>query len=134
MNKQEIIDTKRICREILVSKMLDYVRQHGRPVMSQEREVFDLSDGGRYTMLVDLRENPRKCFSIDFHRQRENYSVECLYIGKDDDGEEHLMSYCFYNWGPVYDDRWSEGDHEYMNREPLEYVVGVASALEAIEA
>lgn len=150
MKKEELKEFQYLCQKMLVSKMLDYVREHGEDVTDYERNEFGLEDDEdcKITKVLNFVDNGGCCFSLpngvnideefecddllEFQLKTENYitfyAVQCLYI-EEFNGTEYLMSYSLYNGGLRFLDDLSEPDHQSMLNESLEYVTMIANAI-----
>ena len=130
MKTKEITEMQRMCQVLLVGKLLDYVRLHGREVTDYDRNEFGLEDSkdSRVTRVLNLFDNGGCCFTLQHGSVFTTYAVHCLYV-EEYRGTEYLMSYSLYNEGTEYDEDESEPDHESMLNESLAYVSRIADAV-----
>lgn len=129
MKTTEIKAMQQTCKELLIGKMLDYVRQHGEPVTVCHRHIFGLDDSdGKTLRVLDFYNDGGCVFTLNRGGCWETYAVQCLYT-VEHEGEEYLMSYCLYNEGMEYDEDMSDSDHESMFNEPLAYVNAIADRI-----
>ena len=151
MKQKELEGFHYLCKEMLVSKMLDFVRENGEDVTDYDRNEFGLEDedGCKITKVLNLVDDGGCYFAlpnstnIDVDYECEDvldlelniegrytfYAVQCLYIEENAFGEEHLMSYSLYNGGLRFLDDLSDPDHASMLNDSLEYVSMVANVL-----
>ena len=151
MKKDEIKDILYTSKGLIVSKLLDYVRQHGTDVTDYERNAFGLDDEdeckiskvlnfaddkGCYFSLpnrANIEEEYNQETAFDLLMRLEEkftfYAVQCLYVMEDRYGREYLMSYCLFNGGVRFLDDLSEPSHESMLNEPIEYVSMIADVV-----
>ena len=130
MKKEELKDFKYLCQQMLVSKMLEYVREHGEDVTDYERNEFGLEDGEDYqvTKVLNFFDNGGCVFTLNQGSYFVTHAVLCLYI-EEFQGKEYLMSYSLYNEGTEYDSDKSEPDHDSLLNDSFEYVTMIANAI-----
>jgi len=92
----EIAETQRLCKEILVGKLLDHVRLHGKKATPKNCRPYGLydGDGDRILKVLDLGD-PAPIFSL-VNRGMDgptytNHCIYCLYVIEDEHGRQWLM-------------------------------------------
>lgn len=130
MKKEELKDFQNLCQQMLVLKMLDYVREHGEDVTDYERNEFGLEDteDSKITKVLNFFDNGGCVFTLNNGDSFVTHAVLCLYI-EEYNGKEYLMSYSLYNDGTEYDSDESEPDHESMLNDSLEFVCQIANVI-----
>lgn len=92
----EIAETQRFCKEILVGKLLDHVRQHGKKATPKNCRPYGLydGDGDRILKVLDLGD-PAPIFSLGNSGMDgptyTNHRIYCLYVIEDEYGRQWLM-------------------------------------------
>lgn len=98
MNKEELNDMQYYCKQQLISKMKDYVRQHGKKATPKVCNKFGLTDGDgdRVLTVLDLTDSP--CFTMQDKpgNPLRQYKTYCLYLIEDEFGAQWLMHYSEY--------------------------------------
>jgi len=98
MNKEELNDMQYYCKQQLISKMKDYVRQHGKKATPKVCNMFGLTDGDgdRVLKVLDLTDSP--CFTMQDKpgNPLRQYQIYCLYLIEDEFGAQWLMHYFEY--------------------------------------
>ena len=137
----EIADTQYVCKKILVSKLLDYVRQHGKAATPKNCRPFHLEDGegDHVLMVLDMGDSP--CFTMQDKpgNPLRQYGTYCLYIIEDEYDRQWLMHFSDYNNmdGHVYFDDCSCGSgnhlrHESLLNESLAFISAIADIVKTI--
>ena len=137
----EIADTQYVCKKILVSKLLDYVRQHGKKATPKNCRPFQLEDGdGDHVLTVlDLGDSPRFTMQDNPGNPLRQYRTYCLYIVEDEYDRQWLMHFSDYNDmdGRTYFDNCCCGSgphlrHESLLNESLAFVSAIAEIVKTI--
>lgn len=140
-NVDEIADTQHVCKKILVSKLLDYVRQHGKKATPKNCRPFHLEDGeGDHVLTVlDLGDSPGFTMQDKPGNPLRQYRTYCLYIIEDEYDRQWLMHFSKYNDmdGHVYFDdcNCGSGDHlrhESLLNETLSFVSAIVDIVKTI--
>jgi len=139
----------------LVEVLTEYVREHGEEPTDYDINEFGLTeqdDGeGEITHVLNLFDNGGCYFAVQNRvndddikldniegiasAYRETYDVfthyafQCLYIVKDDDGDETLKYYAFENGSIVWDDDDSEPDHDRVISLDLEVLTNLFAGI-----
>lgn len=96
LKTNEIVETQRLCKEILVGKLLDHVRQHGKKATPKNCRPYGLYDGygDRILKVLDLGD-PAPIFSLGHSGMDEpaytNHRIYCLYVIEGEYGRQWLM-------------------------------------------
>ncbi len=92
----EIAETQKLCKEILVGKLLDHVRLHGKKATPKNCRPYGLydGDGDRILKVLDLGD-PAPIFSlVNNSMDTKNYTthhIYYLYVIEDEYGRQWLM-------------------------------------------
>jgi hypothetical protein len=92
----EIAETQWLCKEVLVGKLLDHVRLHGKKATPKNCRPYGLydGDGNRILKVLDLG-NPAPIFSLGNSGMDgptyTNHRIYCLYVIEDEYGRQYLM-------------------------------------------
>lgn len=92
----EIAETQRLCQEILVGKLLDHVRLHGKKATPKNCRPYGLydDDGNRILKVLDMG-NPAPIFSLGNSGMDgptyTNHRIYCLYVIEDEYRRQFLM-------------------------------------------
>jgi hypothetical protein len=137
----EIAETQNVCKKILVSKLLDYVRQHGKAATPKNCRPFHLEDGdGDHVLTVlDLGDSSSFTMQDKPGNPLRQYRTYCLYIIEDEYDRQWLMHFSNYNDmdGHVYFDNCNCGgekhpSHESLLNESLAFVSAIADIVKTI--
>ena len=130
MKKEELKEFQYLCQKMLVSKMLDYVREHGEDVTDYERNEFGLEDSEerKVTKVLNFFDNGGCVFTLNQGSYFVTHAVHCLYI-EEFQGTEYLMSYSLYNEGTEYDSDESEPDHDSLLNASIDFVSQIANVI-----
>lgn len=138
MNKEELNDMQYYCKQQLISKMKDYVRQHGKKATPKTRAMFGLADedGDRVLKVLDLTGSPIFTMQDKPGNPLRQYKTYCLYLIEDEFGAQWLMHYsgCSDVDGHTYSDNCNCGDeghprYESLLNESLAFVSQIASIM-----
>jgi hypothetical protein len=89
----EIAEVQYLCKQILVGKLLDHVRQHGKKATWKNCHPYGLSDGDgdRILKVLDLGD-PSPRFSLEEEPGTfKEHCIYCLYVIEDEYGRQYLM-------------------------------------------
>ena len=119
------------CVGDIETALFNFVRQYGEEVTQYDIDEFGLTeqeDGeGEITHVFNIFDNGGGYFTVqrspndddvekdgdnDYIDTFEHYAFQCLYIVRDEEGDETLKYYAFENGGLVWDDEMSEPDHD----------------------
>lgn len=111
--------------------LFNFVKQYGEEPTDYDINEFGLTeqdDGeGEITHVFNIFDNGGGYFAVqrtpndddvkddadsEYVDTFEHYAFQCLYIVRDDDGDETLKYYAFENGGLMWDDELSEPDHD----------------------
>lgn len=135
MNTDNLIKAEAIAKDILVSSITEFVREHGEECNEHYVNEFGLDEDsngeGHVLRVFNFYDNggcfffePNKLNMDDLKDMDDNnyyeklcenvdYSAyQCLYIVVDKEAVEHLKYYRFTNGGVTFDDDLSEPDHD----------------------
>lgn len=138
MVKEELNDMQYYCKQQLISKMKDYVRQHGKKATQKVCTMFGLADedGNRVLKVLDLTSSPRFTMQDKPRNPLRQYGTYCLYLIEDEFGAQWLMHYsgCSDMDGHPYSDNCNCGDerrprYESLLNESLAFVSQIASLI-----
>ena len=89
----EIAEVQHLCKQILVGKLLDHVRQHGKKPTQKNCHPYGLSDGDGDRILKVLNlGDPAPTFSLEVEPGVfKEHRVYCLYAIEDEYGRQYLM-------------------------------------------
>lgn len=120
MNKKELDDMQYYCKQQLISKMKDYVRQRGKKATQKVCNMFGLTDGDRILKVLDLGLSGFTMQDKPDNPLRQ-YWVYCLYLIEDEYGAQWLMHYSGYADmdGCTYFDNCNCGCGKHPRRESL---------------
>lgn len=129
MRKEYIYNLQASVTRQIVDVLMDFVREHGSDITDRERDLFELYDedgshitkifnfydragcnvvGSRYLIKQpDNDENPLVVISDTFMHM----AINCLYIDRDDEGNDSLFYYGWYNNGVWYNEDFAEQEH-----------------------
>ena len=89
----EIAEIQRLCKEILVGKLLDHVRQHGKKA-TPKNCPHGLYDGDRILKVLDMGDPAPIISLVNNRMDAKNYTnhrIYCLYVIEDEYGRQCLM-------------------------------------------
>lgn len=123
MEKNELNDMQYYCKQQLVSKMKDYVRQHGKKATPKVCNMFGLTDGegDRVLKVLDLTDRPFFTMQDKPANPLRQYKIYCLYLIEDEYGAQWLMYFSGYAGinGHTYFDKCYPNGRENPRRESL---------------
>lgn len=129
MRKENIYNLQASVTRQIVDVLMDFVREHGSDITDYERDLFDLydEDGSHITKIFNFydrdgcnvigarclikeledRDNPLSTILDTFSHM----AINCLYIDRDDEGNDSLFYYGWYNDGVWYSEGFAEQEH-----------------------
>ena len=123
MKQEELNDMQYYCKQQLVSKMKDYVRQHGKKATPKVCNMFGLTDGegDQILKVLDLTASPIFTMQDKPGNPLRRYGIYCLYLVEDEYGAQWLMHFSDYASmdGHVYFDNCNGGGEKHPRRESL---------------
>lgn len=139
----------------IINAILQYVKEHGEDVTDYDINEFgldgDMEDGCTVTKVFDFFNNggcfycnssvnDRKLEDIDdgnwydkLYSGITHTAIQCLYIVVDENGNEYLKYYQFYNGGVDFDDDQAEPDHDdamHLSLIDLDFILTAIGLLE----
>ena len=138
MNQEELNDMQYYCKQQLISKMKDHVRQHGKAATPKNCRPFHLEDGDGDHVLTVLDMGDSPCFTMQDKpgNPLRQYKTYCLYLIEDEFGAQWLMHYSEYAGmdGHTYFDNCICGGEKHPRRlsllnESLAFVSQIASII-----
>lgn len=123
MKPEELNDMQYYCKQQLVSKMKDYVRQNGKKATQKVCNMFGLTDEDGDQILKVLELTGSSCFTMQDKpgTPLRQYRTYCLYLVEDEYGAQWLMLYSDYADmdGHTYFDNCKCGGEVIPRRESL---------------
>lgn len=136
------------CISDIETALFNFVKQYGEEVTQYDIDEFGLTeqeDGeGEITHVFNLFDNGGGFFAVqrtpnddavkedaesEYVDTFEHYAFQCLYIVRDDEGDECLKYYAFENGGIEWDDELSEPDHDYVRTLRLDVLEQLLQAI-----
>ena len=136
-----LIDKKNDCHNTLIKALTDFVRLYGEEFGKYHLDEFGLDveedQIQHVTKVIDLYDNGGCYFAEQTAVNQDDlttrdflhHAFQCLYIVRNDNGEEELKYYDLWNDGIEFDEVMSEPDHDTVASLTIETICRIYEAI-----